>query len=229
VANVLHDLVDVHGLLVRRLARSEQRIDERREPIGFRDDHGRVLVQRWFLELALEQLRRPAQAAERILDLVRELPNHRTAAAELGQQVVLTRDALVVRRVGELDHDAARPARWIERRDRHVEHAGGPPGPASNGISRREYCACAARARATTPSSSVFDRSRSRSERPCSWLRLTPNRSSAARSGARPRRPDRARSTRSRCRRAARSVLRASASERSATPQPPHALPRSDA
>ena len=53
-------------------------------------------------QLALEQLRRPAQAAQGIFDLVRELPHHQAAAIEARQQVVLARDALALRRVGDL-------------------------------------------------------------------------------------------------------------------------------
>ena len=118
---MLHDLVDVDRLLARRLTGAEQRVDQRREPVGFADDHRRVLVQRAILELTLEQLRRAAQPAERILDLVRELPNHRAAAAELRQQRVLADDALVLRDVGDLDEKPSRPARHVERRDRHVD------------------------------------------------------------------------------------------------------------
>jgi hypothetical protein len=59
---------------------------------------------------------------------VRELANHRAAAAELREQRVLTRDALVVGGVGELDQHAADAARRIERRDGDVEHAQGSAG-----------------------------------------------------------------------------------------------------
>ena len=54
-------------------------------------------------QLALEQLRRAAQAAQRIFDLVRELAHHEAAAIEARQQVVLARDALALRGVGELE------------------------------------------------------------------------------------------------------------------------------
>ena len=120
---MLHDLVDVDRLLAWRLAWPEQGVDQRREPIGLGDDHGGVFMQRRFLQLAFEQLRRTAQATERILDLVRELANHGAAAAELREQRVLARDALVVRGVGELNQHAAAAARRIERRHRKVEHA----------------------------------------------------------------------------------------------------------
>ena len=54
-------------------------------------------------QLALEQLRRAAQAAERVFDLVGELPHHQAAAVEARQQIVVARDALALRGVGELD------------------------------------------------------------------------------------------------------------------------------
>ena len=102
---------------------AEQRIDQRGEPIGFADDDRRVFAQRAILELPLEQLRGAAQPAERILDLVRELTNHRAAAADLRQQRVLAYDALVLRGVGDLDEKSSRSARRVERRDRHVDDA----------------------------------------------------------------------------------------------------------
>ncbi len=122
MTDVLHDLVDVDRLLVRWLAGSEQGVDERGESICLGDDHRRVLVQRRLLELSLEQLRRTAQAAERVLDLVRELANHRAAATELGEQRVLARDALVVRGVGQLHEHPASASRVVERCHGNVEY-----------------------------------------------------------------------------------------------------------
>ena len=58
-------------------------------------------------QLALEQLRRAAQPAQGILDLVRELANHEAAAVEAREQVVLARDALPLRGVGELEQQLA--------------------------------------------------------------------------------------------------------------------------
>ena len=46
VIDVLHDLVHVDERLVRRRAGPEHRVDQRREPVGFGDDHARVFVQR---------------------------------------------------------------------------------------------------------------------------------------------------------------------------------------
>ena len=45
-------------------------------------------------QLPVQQLRGAAQAAERILDLVRELANHQAAAVQAREQVVVARDAL---------------------------------------------------------------------------------------------------------------------------------------
>ena len=61
------------GARLRQAVRREQPVHQRLQAVGFLDDHLRVLVQLRPLELALEQLRRAADAAERILDLVREV------------------------------------------------------------------------------------------------------------------------------------------------------------
>ena len=76
------------------------RVDQRREPVGFADDDAGVFAQ-VLVQFALEQLRGAAQAAERILDLVRELPNHLAAAVESRDELVLARDALPLRGVGD--------------------------------------------------------------------------------------------------------------------------------
>src|SRR6185437_11661331 len=68
-------LVDVDAPIRRRAMRSEQAVDERTQPIGLGDDHLRVFGERRPRELAFEQLRGAANAAERILDLVREIKN----------------------------------------------------------------------------------------------------------------------------------------------------------
>jgi hypothetical protein len=56
----------------RQPVRRQQPVDQRLQPVGLADDHLRVLDQVRRVELALEQLRRAADAAERVLDLVRE-------------------------------------------------------------------------------------------------------------------------------------------------------------
>jgi hypothetical protein len=57
------------------------------QAVGFLDDHLRVFPQLRALELALQQLRRAAQAAERVLDLVREV------ADQLAVRLLLRLDA----------------------------------------------------------------------------------------------------------------------------------------
>ena len=78
------------------------RVDQRGEAVGLADDHARCTRAARSLEFALEQLRGAAQAAERILDLVRELPNHLAAAVEPREELVLARDALALRGVRDL-------------------------------------------------------------------------------------------------------------------------------
>ena len=103
MADVLQQFVNVHGLLAWRMTWPEQRIDERDEPIGFADDDRGVFAHRSIGELTREQLRRATQSAEWILDLMRELTNHRAAATDLRQQRVLACDALMLSGVADLD------------------------------------------------------------------------------------------------------------------------------
>ena len=74
-------------------------------------------------QLALQQLRRAAQAAQRILDLVRQLPQHHAAAVQPRQHVVLARDALPRRGVGELQQQVRAGDLAFQRRDGHIHDA----------------------------------------------------------------------------------------------------------
>ena len=98
VVDVLADLVDVDVAdFVRRAVRPEQAVDQR----GSRSASPMMTCVYSFSagvrQLALQQLRRAAHAAERILDLVRELADHQAAAVQTRQQIVLARDALPLR------------------------------------------------------------------------------------------------------------------------------------
>jgi len=53
--------------------RREHPVHQRLQAVGLLDDDLRVLAQLRALELSLEQLRRAAQPAERVLDLVGEI------------------------------------------------------------------------------------------------------------------------------------------------------------
>ena len=74
-------LVDVHRADVRRPVRREQAVHQRLQPVGLLDDDLRVLAQVRPVELALEQLRRAAKPAERVLDLVREVADQLAVGA----------------------------------------------------------------------------------------------------------------------------------------------------
>ncbi len=121
---MLADLVHVDQRLLRRALRARHGIDQRGEPVGLADDDLRVLLQRRALQLALEQLRGAAQAAERVFDLVGELADHQAAAVEAREQVVLARDALPLGGVGELEEQVRAGDLAFERRDGDVERAG---------------------------------------------------------------------------------------------------------
>src|SRR5258708_2503445 len=88
VINVFADLVDIDESLLWSAVGSEHRVDERGQSVGLADDDPGVLPQVCLLQLALQELGGTAQAAEWILDLVRELPNHESAAIETRQQIV---------------------------------------------------------------------------------------------------------------------------------------------
>ena len=63
------------------------------QAIGLLHDHLRVFVQRRTLELAVEQLRRAADAAQRILDLVREVADELPVRLALIEHALLALDA----------------------------------------------------------------------------------------------------------------------------------------
>ena len=119
--DILDEFVDIDGLLVGRPAGAEQRVDQRREAIGFADHDVGVFAQLVLAELAFEQLRGATDAAERILDLVRQLPNHLASCAVLDQQRVFAADLRAARNVDNL-HEQARVVD-INRRYVAVDHA----------------------------------------------------------------------------------------------------------
>src|SRR6185312_9366899 len=119
--HVLADFVHVDQRALLRPGRTVHRIDERGQPVRFIDDYPRVFLELIARELTIEQLRRTAQAAERISDLVRELAKHHAAAVEARDQVRLARDALPLRRIGELDEQVRAGCAAGERRDGHID------------------------------------------------------------------------------------------------------------
>ena len=89
--------------LVRRSARAEQRVDETGQAVRLADYDIGVFAQLVLVELPLEQLRGTSDAAERIFDLMGQLPDHLPPGAVLDEQGVLAADAGAARDVGYLD------------------------------------------------------------------------------------------------------------------------------
>ncbi len=111
----------VQRLLVRGTARAQQGINEIRKSIRLADDDVGVFGEFLVVELARKQLCRAANSAERVLDLVGELPDHLPAGAVLDQQRIFPADLRSPRDVGKLDEQGGRGA--IERRYPTVDDA----------------------------------------------------------------------------------------------------------
>ena len=73
----------------------QQTVHQVLQAVGLADDDLGVLRQRLGLPLHLQQLRGPADAAQRVLDFVRQAANQLSAGLVLGQQQFITRDAQV--------------------------------------------------------------------------------------------------------------------------------------
>ena len=97
------DLVDVRAPVRRQPMGGEEPVDERLQAIGLAYDHLRVLDQWRPVELAFEQLRRAANAAQRVLDLVREAPDELAVGLLLLLQALLARDLQLLVDVAELE------------------------------------------------------------------------------------------------------------------------------
>lgn len=69
--------------------RADHVVDQRRQAVGLTDDDARVFTLRRVAEFAIQQLRRAAQAADGVFDLVCQLPDHQSAAIDVRQDVVL--------------------------------------------------------------------------------------------------------------------------------------------
>lgn len=119
--NILEQLVYVDRLFVRWSTRSEQSVDESGKTIGLADDDIRVLLQLVLDELPLEQLRRTADAAERILNFVCKLPDHLPAGTMLYQQRIFAADFRTPRDIHELNQK--RSAGTLDRRDVAIHDA----------------------------------------------------------------------------------------------------------
>src|SRR6202049_1844581 len=86
------ELVDVRSPEFRQAVRRQEPIYQRLQTVRLADDHLRVLDQRRTIELVFEQLRGAANAAQWILDLVREAAYQVPIGLLLFQQAFLARD-----------------------------------------------------------------------------------------------------------------------------------------
>ena len=90
-------MVNVDQLRIRQAVRPQHAVHQCLQAIGFTDDDTRVFFQRCVGDLALQQLRRTAQATERVLDLVRQSTHQRMGCLLLVyQQFVLFNAQLMV-------------------------------------------------------------------------------------------------------------------------------------
>ena len=77
----------------RQLVGAQHPVHQMAQPVGLADDDAGVFAQRRVRQLPLQQLRRPAQAPQRILDLVRQIAHQRPGGVVLGQNVLLAADS----------------------------------------------------------------------------------------------------------------------------------------
>ena len=101
-AHALDHLVDVDRLDARQPVGREQAVHERLQAIGFLHDHLRELAQLRVGELPLEQLRRAADAAQRVLDLVGEVAHQLAVGLLLLEDARLARDLELLLELAEL-------------------------------------------------------------------------------------------------------------------------------
>jgi hypothetical protein len=126
-AHAFQDLVHAERLDARRAVRSQHAVHQRLQPVGFLDDDLRVLAQLRPFQLALEELRRAAQAAERVLDLVREIADQLAVRLLAGHDALLAREAQLLLDRAQLREQ--RQPRAVDSRDdagkrqRLVSHA----------------------------------------------------------------------------------------------------------
>src|SRR6266849_2734020 len=101
-----------------RAMRRKHAVHQRLQPVGLLDDPLRVFAQFGPVELALEQLRRAAQPAERILDLVREIADQLAVGLLLEHQALFARKPQLLLDRAQLD-EQREPVRLDSR-----DHAG---------------------------------------------------------------------------------------------------------
>jgi len=114
----LAHLVDVHvGHHVGAAMRRQQAVDQGLQPVGLVDDDLGVLRQALGLDLHLQQLRRAADAAERVLDLVRQVADQLLVGLYLAERALL---AVLARLLLDLDQLDQRGLGALQLVDDHM-------------------------------------------------------------------------------------------------------------
>ena len=112
---MLQHLVNVQPLLLRGAVGAEQAVDQVLQPVRLADDHAGVFAMLGVRVFALQQLGCATDAAERVLDLVRQAADQFAAGLVLREQQFVARDAQVAVQRLQL-HQQARLLAEDERR-----------------------------------------------------------------------------------------------------------------
>ncbi len=121
--HTLEHFVDVHVADDLRTAmRCQQAIDQRLQAIGFLDDHLRVfaqVLQALPRQFKLQQLRRAADATERILDLVRQIADQLLVGLRLVEDALFAIELDLLHILAQLDQH--RIVRIVNHGQHHVQ------------------------------------------------------------------------------------------------------------
>ena len=90
-AHAFQHLVDIERTEMGRVLRREQFFHQRAQTVRFLDDDLGIFAQRRFFQFLLQQLRRAAYAAQRVLDFVRQIAQQQTIGLRLVQHLFFAR------------------------------------------------------------------------------------------------------------------------------------------
>ncbi len=121
--DVLEKFVHIDGLFIRGSSRAEHCVDQIGEAVGFADDDTRVFPQLFAVELPFQQLRRAAEAAERIFYFMPELPDHLPPGAVLNNECIFPAYPGAAGDVSHFDQDPRFLRRVLQQRYGAIDHA----------------------------------------------------------------------------------------------------------
>ena len=122
VEDVLAELVHVDQRLLRRARRADHRIDQRGQAVGLADDDAGVFAQ-VFVSSRSSSCAAPRSPPSGFLISCASCRIIRRLLVQARQQLVLARDALALRGVGELQQQVRAGDLAVERRDGDVDDA----------------------------------------------------------------------------------------------------------